>query len=663
MEAVQARPDSRSQRAEQPLALGGSTTSSTLARVGVLVVILVGLLLRLWVLGREPLDQTSAVPGMMAYAILHGHFSALYWGQKYGGVEPYVVAAVFAILGQSSFTLGLTPIILDAAAAILVWRIGRRLFGPSVGVGSGLLFWIWPEVYAFDSTQEWGFRYVTLVCGLAVMLLTLRLGHVDQGLSSTAPVSPERPAVHSPTARSLEWFLLGAFAGVGWWGSPEIAYYALPSAVFLGWRMAKGRIDYSRVSILLTGLGFFIGALPWLWNNLRSHLASLRNVNTGQPQGSYPSRLWSFFDHTIPMVLGLRLRADALDPVGSLHGGGYLATPPASSWVAIVGGLLYVAALIAIGFWIVVLIRRRQALLLVGAVLAFPFLFASSPFSASWQDGHYGLFLAPMLSLLVASGARAAFIRIGRPHLAVPIAVVVAGALTAAAVVQLNPYIPVAGNPSRSGWFTWHADPNVGLIRLDNVLERQHVRYIWASYWLSWEVDFEARGSKVLSSDLRLVRSISYYEAVLHAEQAAWLFVEPEQAAAAIQHQQNLRPEPLDPGCAPGSRCVDPTSFEALLAQQKIGYQVIPVAPFIVVIPDRPVPQAPLVARYQLPTEHDLQGAAEVWSGMTHFYWRWWFWLGGLVAFAAALFALSEWRRRRPSAAGAGRRGTGSAEH
>ena len=40
-----------------------------------------------------------------------------------------MVAAMFALFGQSSFTLGLTPVVLDVVAAVLVWRIGRRLFG------------------------------------------------------------------------------------------------------------------------------------------------------------------------------------------------------------------------------------------------------------------------------------------------------------------------------------------------------------------------------------------------------------------------------------------------------------------------------------------------------------------------------------------------------
>jgi hypothetical protein len=71
---------------------------------------------------------------------LHGYFSAFYWGQHYGGGEPYAVAAVFALFGQSAFTLGLTPVLLDAVAAALVFALGRRLFSPAVGLGAAVLF-------------------------------------------------------------------------------------------------------------------------------------------------------------------------------------------------------------------------------------------------------------------------------------------------------------------------------------------------------------------------------------------------------------------------------------------------------------------------------------------------------------------------------------------
>ncbi len=147
------------------------------------------------------MTSSTEIPGLMAHQILRGHFFAFYWGQNYGGVEPYVVAAVFALFGQSSFTLGLTPILLDVVAVVLVWRIGLRLFGPQIALGAALLFWIWPEVYIFDSTLEYGFRFVTLVCGLAVMLLALRISQREEPYLSARPDSFR--AVRSPSKSSV----------------------------------------------------------------------------------------------------------------------------------------------------------------------------------------------------------------------------------------------------------------------------------------------------------------------------------------------------------------------------------------------------------------------------------------------------------------------------
>ena len=285
--------------------------AGVLARAGIVAVVLVGLFLRVWILGREPWSSSTAIPGLMAREILHGHFSAFYWGQNYGGAEPYVVAAMFALFGQSHFTLGLTPVVLDAIAAVLVWRIGGRLFGSRVGVGAALLFWIWPEVYIFDSTQEYGFRFVTLVCGLAVMLIAIRIA--QRGEPVRLPRSFSLATVEAPSQSAvvvyLDWLALGLFAGIGWWSSPEVVYYLVPSVVFLGWRLLKRRIELRPGYLALAVVGAVVGALPWLWANARSHLGSLRHA-PAQQDGSYLSHLSILFTHLVPIVLGLRLTAN-----------------------------------------------------------------------------------------------------------------------------------------------------------------------------------------------------------------------------------------------------------------------------------------------------------------------------------------------------------------
>ncbi len=70
-------------------------------RVGAALLAAFGPFVRLCVLDRNPLSFDQAVVGLMAHEIPRGHFFAFYWGQHCDGGEPYLVAAVFALFGQS----------------------------------------------------------------------------------------------------------------------------------------------------------------------------------------------------------------------------------------------------------------------------------------------------------------------------------------------------------------------------------------------------------------------------------------------------------------------------------------------------------------------------------------------------------------------------------
>ena len=545
----------------------------------------------------------------MAREILHGHFSAFYWGQNYGGAEPYAVAAMFLLFGQSQFTLGLTPIALDAIAAVLVWRIGGRLFGSKVGIGAALLFWIWPEVYIYDSTQEYGFRFITLVCGLAVMLIAIRIAQRGEPVrlaGSFSFVAVEAPS-QSAVVVYFDWLAFGLFAGLGWWSSPEVVYYLVPSIVFLGWRLLKRRIEVRPGYLALGVVGAVVGALPWLWANARSHLGSLRQVSA-QQHGSYLSHLSILFTNLVPIVLGLRLTAN-FDNVrhGFVPGsGGFLVGTSGPIWATLIGEIAYVAVVVGNLVWIAVLLRRKQALVLVGAVLMFPFFYAFSPFAYDWQDGRYGLFLAPMLSLLVVSGVQAAFRRLGKPRLAIPLTIVAALALTLIAATQLYPFTPISSNASRTGWLGWSADPNPGPLGLVRSLEVAHLDHVWAGYYVALLLEWESRG-EITASNVRYGLSPSY-SAMATAKAPVWLFAEPgsaQSAGNALDTSSDL----LNPACLipPSGSCddpLDPGSFENFLAQQRIAYRVVHLGPMVAVQPARPIPETVLNALHRsVPTE------------------------------------------------------------
>ncbi len=81
---------------------------------------LYGLLLRVWLLVHLPVWGDEAIVGVMARSIDNGHFSAFYWGQNYGGLEPYLVAVALRIGGGGEPALNATPAALAALAAVLV---------------------------------------------------------------------------------------------------------------------------------------------------------------------------------------------------------------------------------------------------------------------------------------------------------------------------------------------------------------------------------------------------------------------------------------------------------------------------------------------------------------------------------------------------------------
>lgn len=528
-----------------------------------------GLAIRFYALGRQAINADQAVVGLMAHQILHGHFSAFYWGQNYGGGEPYVVAIVFAIFGQSTFSLGLTPVILDLVAAILVWRIGRRLFDERVGLVAGLLFWIWPEVYIWQSTVEYGFRWFVLDVGLAALLVTLRI------------------VSNSARAPRTEAFLLGLFLGAGWWGSPEIMYFALPIVAYVALSIWRDRLRIPLERFALAIVGALIGASVWLEVNVRQHFSSLHSGV--QPDAGMLHHLKVFVQHTVPLLLGLQLRVSG-------------------NWV-IGAGLGELANVVAIGGAIVllgVLVRRREALLLVLFCVFGPFIYAISPFTWYWADGRYAIFLAPATSLVAVVSVRellslrvcswiSAQVRI---QLYGALALAAGLGLTLAAVTQLAPYRPdgVAQTGSAT-WTSWSFDPSSGLASVATRLAQHNIHDLYAGYWVAYPLMFASKG-EVVASDISYVRNPGILAELESHHGTAWLFLNPHDYRLGVALTGVSL---MDPSCAALSdRCLLPSEFTNYLDQRHIAYRTVNVDPFVAIIPERPVSTLSISNAYRL---------------------------------------------------------------
>ena len=236
------------------------------------------------------------------------------------------------------------------------------------------LVWIFPQVNLWSSTLEFGFRGVLVVCGMASLLVSLRM--LD--------------GKHSP----LEFAVLGVVVGLGWWASPEIVYFLIPAGlIFVGSLVAAQNHSRSgaRYWVIRVGLGlgaFLVGCLPWLWDNSQSGFASLKSGSFQVPPGSpgYVGRLRSFFEGSFPMQLNLR------EPQTGTWWYGAHATAAITVVIGIVllAGVAWTAA--KGGRWLAVA---------VGA-LAFPFVLAIFPATWFWQDGRYTASFILLLTLSVA---------------------------------------------------------------------------------------------------------------------------------------------------------------------------------------------------------------------------------------------------------------------
>ena len=121
---------------------------------------------------------------------------------------------MFALFGHSAVVLDLTPVVLSAVAALLTWRAALRLVRTrQLAVLAGALVWVVPDAAIANSTREFGFRGITMVCGLACLLGALRLLDGSHAY--------------------LDVCALGLFAGLGWWSSPEVGYFLLPAALIV----------------------------------------------------------------------------------------------------------------------------------------------------------------------------------------------------------------------------------------------------------------------------------------------------------------------------------------------------------------------------------------------------------------------------------------------
>ncbi|HEY5272089.1 MAG TPA: hypothetical protein VIJ34_02520 [Acidimicrobiales bacterium] len=476
----------------------------------VVVTVAIGAVIRIWLLFHQPSSSDEANAGMLAEGILHGHFQAFYPGQVYGGAEFYPLAAMVAIAGHATFALHVEPTLFSVAAAVLVWRIALRLVrSRAIAALAGAVVFAAPMVNIFSSSIYQG-RGLAMACGLVAVLEALRLLdypellHIKRGF--------------------LDCALFGFAVGLGWWSMPEITYFypiagLLILAVFLSNREGRWLRDrLLRLSVML-GLAL-LGALPWLWSNVKDHFASLNVSSFNGAEGTIWTQLnlhfHTFILYVVPMQLGLR-------------------EPYTGAWFSS-ATLSWIVAVLAIsigGFsFLICLWKRGRATALAVGVLLFPVLYSENPGTGFWSDGRYAVYLGPLFALTIAVGIDEvgyrlrgmSWARVLRGGEVVMSLVVVVG--LALSIYTFHNFTGVELTTFSRSW----VNPDGPAVAAADALESAGIKYGYADYWVAYELDYLSDGKLVIDtsgigSDLDRWPGID--AAAMASPKAAWIFVNP----------------------------------------------------------------------------------------------------------------------------------------
>ncbi len=194
--------------------------------------LLLALIVRVWVVVRTQgfVEGDEVLTGIQAQQILRGDLPIYFYGQPYmGSLEAYLIAPIFAILGSSTWTLRIEPILLSLILVWLTWRFAhvladgahlspdaRRFFATVAALIATL-----PPLY--DDIAElhtWGGYIEIFILILFLLISTLRLTQRWQANASRGELA-------------WRWAGIGFLVGLGFWVYPLIISAAVASALWI----------------------------------------------------------------------------------------------------------------------------------------------------------------------------------------------------------------------------------------------------------------------------------------------------------------------------------------------------------------------------------------------------------------------------------------------
>jgi hypothetical protein len=337
---------------------------------------------------------------------------------------------------------------------------------------------------------------------------------------------------------------------------------------------------------ILVGAGAFaVGALPWLWANYESRLASLKPSNF--PGGAatmlntgFGGRLSVFFRLALSIEVDLR----RLYTGAYVFGGGTNPTAPNALGVAIAA---VVFASIA-GAVLLCMARGGRWVAIGVAIVAFPLLFAAQPGTWFWNDGRYIVFLGPLLAIAMAAGVDELIRRLARGRVVRPkrtgvmSALVMSSALVAASVLTMAAFDAdnqVSLSAIGAGW----GDPNGPVDRAIATLEAHGIHDGYADYWVAYKIDLlDHQAMTITPAPGDVDRSAAFDRVVARAAHQAWLFVPPSQLTAGYEQFSGT-------GVIVGPAAVTEVLFKAALTRMGVPFRTVEAGILHAVVPKRNV--------------------------------------------------------------------------
>jgi 4-amino-4-deoxy-L-arabinose transferase-like glycosyltransferase len=450
--------------------------------------IVAALALRLVILATDsvPFNSDEAVVALMARHTLQGQWPIFFYGQSYmGSLDATLIAAAFALLGQSVLVIRLVQSVLFLGIVVTSYLLGIRILDDRWKAGTAALLVALPTVLVstYTTATLGGYGEILLLGNLLLLL-----GHA---------VATDR------THDWRVWAGLGATAGLGFWTSALIGVYLLPAGVVIITRLWRGRRSrrnpgdaHSRMwgGALLAVICFALFSGPWWWRNFTHGWSAMRFLLTGTEQSGIGIG-------TVP--LGVRLTGMLLLGLPALLG---MRFPWAASYLLLPLAIpILVVFLAALSFALTQLRRHRDAgrALLAGMMIAFAALFLLSRFGTD-ATGRYFLPLVVPLALWTAD--LLGQIRSSRPWVAV---------LALAYLLGFNLIghgLAISQSPPG---LTTQFDPSN---RFDNRHDEELISFLrqigstrgYSNYFVSFRIAFLSHETVVLSSQLPYKPDLSY---------------------------------------------------------------------------------------------------------------------------------------------------------